>query len=167
MEKIRYPRTTLEICDVTLDVLRSGIGLGFACHYPELTCYNGRRWQEGMNRCSLYYIRSYFQAWFLESSGKPAGAQGFDVRMAVIRNSNEGLNNGLPFFWCSVWYKTGAVRFVSKPPEQYRPEIHLEHYHCPRWSSSIQDKVSKFDPEFHFPDLKFLCADKPPHPIQF
>lgn len=165
VNKIRYPRTALEICDVTLDVLRRGMLLRFSGKYPEIDCYNGRRWSEGAKNQSLYYIRTAFQASIANSKDSP-GIEAFDVRMAILRNSIDYLNEGMPFFWCAVWYRVGAVT-CSRPPSQYHPDIHRKHYHCPRWGILPNDSVVEFDPVYDFPELGMLYALKPPHPIQF
>jgi len=161
-KKIRYPRTTLEICDASLSVLRDGLKMGFSGYYPELTCYNGRRWQDGMNRSSIYYVRTAFAGWQPNTS-----AFGFDVRMVIVRNCSDALNSGFPFFWCTVWYRRVSVKRASVPPESYEDTVYRSYHHLPRWGRDETDKITDFDPEFHFSDLEMIHKDLPPRPIHF
>jgi hypothetical protein len=158
--KIRYPRTTLEICAATLAVLREGLGFEFHRNYPELTCYNGRQWVDGMNELSLYYTKARFHAM------RPrVGLEEYDVRMVIVRNSNESRNQGLPMFWCAVWYRIGEVVLLSKPAE-YAPRIHQGYFHVPRWGGE-HEPVTEFDPTAGFSDLEMIRQSEPPQPIKF
>ncbi len=160
VKMVRYPRTTLEICDATLAVLREGLGFDFHKKYPELTCYNGRQWTEGMNSFSMYYTKSRFHA-----SQPGIGLQEYDVRMVIVRTNNEAHNQGFPMFWCAVWYRIGELELLSKPAH-YASRIHRGHYHVARWGGR-DDQVSEFNPATDFSDLEVFQLAEPPQTIKF
>lgn len=171
--KIRYPRTTFEICDATLALVRDGLKIILYGDYPEMTCYNGRRWVEetemSKRHLSLYYTKLVVLGDQPELvwTGAKAGIREFDIRIAIVRSSSQPSNQGFPFFWCTVWYKVSDVlcRF-SEPASYDNQEILRRYLQVARWGGA-GDKVSEFDPTVHFPELSLFYLDVPPQLIKF
>jgi hypothetical protein len=159
-QRNRYPRTTVEISDAVLSVLREGLKLRFHRNYPDIICYNGRERVKDSSQLSIYYIRTRFEALMFEPV---ADFEEYDIRMVIVRDENKSVRHGLPVFWCSVWYRKGDEELHTLLQDH---TIHRAHYLV--WDGEgYCSNVIPFDPSSNFPELDMLREGGPPPPVGF